>query len=49
MHVLSVPDLTVGNECFFVLHSQKFNKCKKQAASRGEEKKKRQLEVANHI
>jgi len=32
MHDLSVPDLAVGNECFFVLHSQKFNKSKKKAA-----------------
>lgn len=34
MHDLSVPDLTVGNECFFVSHSQKFNKRKKKAAFR---------------
>lgn len=34
MHDLSVVDLTVGNECFFVLHSQKFNKSKKKAALR---------------
>lgn len=32
MHDLSVVDLTVGNECFFVLHSQKFNKSKRKAA-----------------
>lgn len=40
MHVLSVPDLTVGNECFFVLHSQKFNKCKEQTSSRTKQNKK---------
>lgn len=34
MHDLSVVDVTVGHECFFVLHSQKFNKIKKKAAFR---------------
>lgn len=34
MHDLLVVDVTVGHECFFVLHSQKFNKIKKKAAFR---------------
>lgn len=34
MHDLSVSDLTVGNECFLALQSQKFNKSKKKAAFR---------------
>lgn len=51
MHDLSVPDLTVGNECFFVLQSQKFNKSKKKDAFRVKNKIKIKmpLPVSNHF
>lgn len=52
MHVLSVPDLTVGNECLFVLHFQKYNESKKKATSRVKTKTKQnqpQLQVDNRI
>lgn len=39
MHDLSVLDLTVGNECCFVLHSHKFNKSENKTAFKVKKKK----------